>query len=390
MTEAKNNHSFLKLDQQFTRRQWAVLALLAALTLGMSAMLWWNYRVVLALPVSKLLSAGAVSTMVAVLIAFCATLTMIAMLGLLARPALAGVVLILFAAGLPIVFFAPLPTTFMGILVLFLAYCQYYVHVRRESGLRRKFSVIKNIHYGMTGCIALSLIALSLLFFGTTAREGSRTISSAETIADFSGAAVNQFLSVKVPAFNPRESLDDFFYSVLSEYMKNGALPPAPKDAIASFDITNPGSSIEQLVSADLYPFLAQLPQEVRRQASADPRVLRQELARESNAAFQRQFTEMRNEFIKQVGIAATGETSMGEVVKMITGKYLTSKIRPYERWIPPLLALSLYFVLQAFSFLYIALINLFSLIVVGCLRGLRLVAVKRQTAEVEEMVIQA
>lgn len=390
MAEVKVQHSFLALDHPLTRKQWVVLGLLAFLTLAASAMLWWNYREVLTLPVSKLLSIGTVPAVLALVFAYCATLTMVALLGLLARPALVGIVTIGIAACLPIMFFAPLPTTFLGMLVLFLAFSQYSLNVRREAALRRKFSVTKSIHYGMSGCIALSLIALSLLFYGTTARDGSRTVSSAETIADFSGAAVNQFLSVKVAAFNPRESLDDFFYSVLSEYVKNGALPPAPSDENISFDITNPGPSIEQLVSADLYPFLAQLPQDVRRRASADPKVLQQELARAGNEAFQRQFTDLRNAFIQQVGIAATGETSMGEVVKMITGKYLTPKIKPYERWIPPLLALSLYFVLQIFSFLYVALINLFSLIVVGCLRGLRLVAVKKQTAEVEEMVIQA
>lgn len=390
MAEVKTVNSFLKLDQPLTRRQWAVLALLAALTLAMSVMLWWNYHALLLLPVGKLLSAGAVSTMVAALFAFCATLTTIAVLGLLARPAFIGVVVIILAACLPLVFFAPLPTTFLGILVLFIAYYQYYLNVRRETGLRKKFSVAKNIHYGMTGCIALTLVVLSLLFYGTTARDGLRTVSGAETIADFSGAAVNQFLSVKVPAFNPHESLDDFFYSVLSEYMKNGALPPAPKEGDVAFDITDPGSSIEQLVSADLYPFLAQLPQDVRRRASEDPRILQQELARASNAAFQQQFTEMRNTFIQQVGITATGETSMGEVVKMITGKYLTPKIKPYERWIPPLLALSLYFVLQIFSFLYIALINLFAMIALGLLRAAHLVALTKKTAEVEEVVLRA
>lgn len=390
MMTTETQHTFFALDRPPTRRQWVVMTLLAFLTLTASSLLWWNYHSVLALPISKLISIGTIPVLLGVLLAYCSTLTMIALLGLLARPALVGIAVIVLAAIVPIMFFTPLPTTYFGMLVLFLAYYQYYLNVRREAGLRRKFSVTKSIHYGMTGCIALTLVVLSLLFYGTTSREGARPTSSAETIADFTGTAINQFLSVKVPAFNPHESLDDFLYRVLAGYIKNGTLPPPPSNESISFDISNPGSSIEQLVSADLYPFLAQLPADVRQRASVNPDVLRQELARVSNAAFQQQFTALREQFIQQIGIAATGATSMGEVVKMVTGKYLTPKIRPIEHWIPPLLALSLYFLLQIFSFLYIALINLFALVGMAILRSTHLVAVTQKTAEVEEVALRA
>ena len=97
----------------------------------------------------------------------------------------------------------------------------------------------------------------------------------------------------------------------------------------------------------------------------------------------------MRNEFLKSLGIQAQGTDSMDSVVAKLVGKYVTEYLGKYSKAIPSLLAFSLYFILQIFSFLYKALIRLFAWFILKVLKWTKVVEFREEEAKVERVAIK-
>lgn len=272
--------------------------------------------------------------------------------------------------------------TFFSLGLVLLALWQYDWQIKEEESLRIKFSVTKSMRHGLSAVIALILLAVSLTFYGHSIQNQPIMGSSLDPITEVSGNIANQLLALQVPEYNPKETLDDFLFRIASQQTKKLLDQRGGGQVSGSF--SNASSLVDELAQVDFSRVASLLPEEVRRQVENDPERLKAALTEQANASVKQEFTKVRNKLVTDLGIAATGVTPMGEVLKQLIGKQLTSFLGPYEYFIPPLLALTIFFSLSIFTFLYAAIIKLFAFIIFSIIRASRFVQIRTVDAKVE------
>jgi hypothetical protein len=92
----------------------------------------------------------------------------------------------------------------------------------------------------------------------------------------------------------------------------------------------------------------------------------------------QKQLTEeIRTDFLKTLGIKAEGNDLMNSVINKFIQQKFDDFITPYRDYIPIVLVLGLYFILQILAFIYVIIIKLIALIIFYILRLTGFVKIK-------------
>jgi hypothetical protein len=79
---------------------------------------------------------------------------------------------------------------------------------------------------------------------------------------------------------------------------------------------------------------------------------------------FTKQLGDARDEFLKSLGIEAAGTDKISDVIKQIITTKLGEGLLPFEKWIPPFLAISLFLFLIIFNFLYAIITKILALFI--------------------------
>jgi len=232
----------------------------------------------------------------------------------------------LFVGAFTIILFYPLHIT-QGIaaLLLWVGCVLWQFNVRSDAKSRISFSAVKIIGAGLGGAITFVLIAVSFTYYGHLVQEENGSNRFMNDIIGISVSSVNRLLPKYIPDYQPEMTLDEFILGA------------------TSIDVSAPGLSDNPLIG---------------------------DVIQEGITSAQGVITEQgRNQFLATFDISAEGTDTMDMVVRKIAEKRVGTVIERYKKFIPAILALSLFFVLNIFRFLYI-------LLTVGCAWVLAKVAV--------------
>ena len=132
----------------------------------------------------------------------------------------------------------------------------------------------------------------------------------------------------------------------------------------------------------------ADLQKQVNTQLDAQRAVLQQEALKQLSVAQRQLLEEARREFLAGFKIEATGSESMDTIIERIMTKNVSRYVDPYQHLIPPILALSFFFIIELISFVYRYLIFALAPLVAWVYRKLGLLRLETQVQTVQELEV--
>ncbi|MBI3956927.1 MAG: hypothetical protein HY340_02960 [Candidatus Kerfeldbacteria bacterium] len=366
----------IDLRIHLTPKQRQKAGLLALLVIGMNALFWFLFRLLLSVDAATFPRSTLIMWIIATFLIFFVMFAFIATLSLLVRDRLIVRGILLLAAMTNLLWFRLGWFTFLAIMLLILGYWYYDAKIKEEERERIVFSVAKSIRYGMRLTITLLLVAVSLTFYAKTAERRPAGASALDPISVAIGDSTNR-LFVQQRGFDPDETLDAFFFRIATEQIGDQIRLPSRGglglDDVSSFTTTN---LLDQLEQTQIEELVQQLPAEVRDRINQHPDQLDSILV-EQEPTLAGLFSRERDRITASLGITATGETPMGEVVQQLIRKQLERYLGPYEYLLPPFIALSLFFALSIFGFLYTLCITLLTQLFFAIFKAIKFVAVQ-------------
>ncbi len=364
---------------------WKVL-LLGILTV-FAGLAFWFFTSLLLSSGTELLTTGAGRIrLIVTFISFFLFIAFSGLTGMLIRRQLSVFSIMVLAALAYLPFFGLSALTLLAFLAVLVGLTQFAWHLKTEQRERLRFSVSKVLRPGIGLTITLLLVAVSLTWYAMTTKRAGPSASPLEAFVNSAANTTNRVLASQVPGYNPSESLDAFLLrQALTQAQKESnrileeqgvAVPTESSDE--STDI------VQQIGNVDLQALFSQLPAEVRAQAGTDPEALKQQLMQEGNARVEQELAQARDELLSNLQIEAEGNTPMGEVIRQFLFKQISRYIGPYEKFLPTLLALSLYFTLQVFAFLYVLFITMLCEFLFWLLKAAGVVSIQRVDAQQE------
>lgn len=320
------------------------IVVLLAIAVAGTALFWLAWHHMLETGVRFSFGSRNITTILSTLGAFCLMCCAVALAEILVTRKLVLLIMSVVAAATIFIFFPiSLWSCVAGLLtILALIYWKREIRVDLES--RLKFMPQRVISSGLKPAITLLLLAISFSYYGylITSSNGSTKFIDGLT-TDGTNVVQNIMLRFYKDKFSPHMSLDQFITNIsnITEVETKVKTGTGQLDAVVAEGLTA-----------------------VQRQA----------------------VVQARNEFLDTFKITATGNEEMQSVVRKIVSKNVERYITPYEKFIPALLALSLFFLLNFFNFLYSEIVKSASYLFFYLLVGLKFISVKKVQVEAEKV----
>lgn len=325
---------------------------LFGLMVGTTMMFWlaWNNALY---NMQFTITIGSVMTVVTTLLAFCLMFAMVALTEVLVTRRLMALLTIIVSALTGFVFFSFSVWTLIATLIMMLGFLLWRRSINSDLKTRTTFNPHKTLDVGLRGAVTVILLASSVMYYGHFVSQENTEEHIVDGLVDTSMAAVNF-------------SLEKFY--------GNGYDPNLSLDAFIA-NLTR----IEDL-KAQGAGEIDELPPEIQ--------LLDEQIKAGLDAAGTEIVAQGRQEFLNTFEIEAAGTDTMDTVVRTIVTKQITQFVGPYEKLIPALLALSLFFVLNIFSIVYRELIKIFSVLVYHILKWLRFIQITKVQTEAEKVTL--
>lgn len=298
-------------------------------------------------------------------------------------------------SSLAVLIFFPFSSWLLIISLLQILIFVYYAHrIRTEVKARIKFSLNKTMRWGLSGVIVATALSISLLYyFTTTAQERNTGREAIDSLIISTTNIANEIIPTQIKGYDPDKTLDQFIFEIsagvvedisgqLNEELEESFDNPKVEDGMALIeDLRNKVETGEVDINM--------LPLEIRDNLYSDT-LSTEDLVSSTvvQSIFQSQIAQARDEFLKNIDIDAKGTDTISEVIAKIIRKYAFQFLGPYEDFITPLLALSLFFALNIFSFVFHALINTFASSLFAILHASKFVRIREEKKEVEHVTL--
>ena len=367
--------------KRLTSGQRVRVGILAAFTVFSSTLLWMCYHTVLAIGLTH-----ALWWIILSFLSLFLFVALVAIVALLVHERMIAWSIYILAILTHLIWFRYGWYSSIAVLLLVIGCLYYDWQIKTEESLRIRFSVSKSMRYGLSTTIALVLLAISLTFYGHSVAKQQLAGSSLSPLHEMAGNTVNQAIALQIPDYDPKETVDDLLYRLMTAQIKKQVEGEAQDRGVQApeIDFSNPAASFEQLSNLDLSAIINELPPEIRSQVGDDPEALRQYIQDRGNAMIESRFVTERNKILSDLGVQAQGSTPVGEVVKQLVAKQLEKFLGPYEVFVPPLLALTVFFTLSIFIFLYAGFMKAFATLIFAIIKGTGFVKIQTIDAEVE------
>ncbi len=311
------------------------LTILSALTVTSMAFFWFTFFRIFQSGEGFSLRLDTLLTFAFVLFAFALMFAVVGLTALLIQRSLVFYVIVAVGALSHVAFFPVSLSNMIAIIAMILAFILWRKNIRSDMETRISFKVSQVIPAGLG--IAISLILLSVSFtyysFLITRQESERLLSG---IVKTAVVSVDRVLPRYVAHYSPDMTLDEF--------IRESTVQPS-----------------QQVTTTLGFPGTAEIEKSIQ----------------EGLASAQGQLTdEARAKFLSTFGITASGTDRMEVIVEKIVNQQLEKYVAPYKKFLPAVLALSLFFVLKIFDIVYQPLIQFFSFIVYRVLSAFRFVRI--------------
>ncbi|MDD5039893.1 MAG: hypothetical protein PHY34_01960 [Patescibacteria group bacterium] len=318
---------------------------LLCLVVGSTALFWlvWHNALVTGIT----LSTASRNVMVAVttLLAFSLMFCLLAAAELLIRGKLMLLAMALAAPATVFVFFRFSVWSFIGYLIMALAFLYWRREIRIDGSSRVKFMPTRTVNVGLKTAVTLVLLAASFTYYSylVTGNDASDRLEKS-LIDDGTVAAENILRMYFKDKYNPHMELDTFIETVGIGEIENVLPNDTGSDEIDRvLDETAESAKLESI-------------------------------------------TRVREELLKSLKIEAAGDEEVRDVVRKIVEKNLSTYIDPYLKFFPAIMAVGLFFLLNIFSFLYRELIKSFSFFMFCILKWTKFIRVEKEQIEVERI----
>ncbi|MBU1951290.1 hypothetical protein KJ733_00055 [Patescibacteria group bacterium] len=296
----------------------------------------------------------------------------------------------------PLLFFFPFSPWLLVISLLQILIFVYYAHrIRTEVKARIKFSLLKTMRWGLGGVIVAIILSISLLYyFTTTNQERDSGREAIDSLIISTTNIANEIIPTQIKGYDPDKTLDQFIFEISAGVVEDisGQLNEELEDSFDNPKVEEGTALIEELrskvesgeVNIDL------LPPEIRDNLYSDT-LLTEDLVSSDivQNVFQAQIADARDEFLKSMDIEAEGTDTISSVIAKIIRKYAFQFLGPYEDFITPLLALSLFFALNIFSFVFHALINMLASSLFAILQVSKFVKINEEKKDVQIVTLE-
>ncbi len=300
---------------------------LFGLMIGTTAVFWlaWNNALH---TVAFSLSTRNILTVVTTMLAFCLMFAIVALTEALVTKRLFILLVIIVASLTGFIFFGFSVWTFIATLLAMLGFLYWRHAIRDDLKTRTTFTPQKVLDSGLKGAVTIILLASSVMYYGFLIAKPDTGSTITNGLVDTSMGAVN---------------------FALTKFYGNGYDPNLSLDAFIA-NLTR----IDELKSQGAEEIHSITP---------EIKVLDEQIKAGLDMASNEIIAQGRQEFLDSFGIEAAGSDTMDSVVRKIVTKNINEYVGPYEKFIPALLALSLFFVLNVFSFLYREFIKAFAVL---------------------------
>jgi hypothetical protein len=296
----------------------------------------------------------------------------------------------------PVLIFFPFSPWLLIISLLQILIFVYYAHrIHNEVNARIKFSLHKTMRWGLGGVIIAMALSISLLYyFTTTATERDTGREAIDSLIISTTNIANEIIPSQLEGYDPDKTLDQFIFEISAGVVEDisGQLNEQLEDSFDNPKVEEGTALIEELrskVDSGLVD-INTLPPEIRNNLYSDTLMVEDLVSSDVvQNIFQSQIAEARNEFLKSMDIDAKGTDTISEVITKIIRKYAFQFLGPYEDFITPLLALSLFFVLNIFSFVFHALVNALASSLFALLQVSKFVHIREEKQNVQHVTLE-
>ncbi|MDD5567271.1 MAG: hypothetical protein PHH01_03700 [Patescibacteria group bacterium] len=276
--------------------------------------------------------------------------------------------------------------------IWFLGLLQFGFKIREEKRARIKASIVKYLRNGLGLCVSTLLLAISISFYGAMTAKGTEGLDSVEVLSKFTANAGNQILVMQVPGYNPEMTLDEFILLLLAQGSEGAQKVEAAEaqselnlpiggDQSSFFGLDLSGMTNElQGISPD--ELKAAIPPDFEDQVKKDPEYIKKVFQDIKDQMVGQQIAKAREQLVKALNIEADGDDQMGTVLEKALEVYFDDLFKPFKYLIPPILALTVYFLLQIFGFVYCWITRLLAFLVYGILRLTKFVRYEKEMKE--------
>lgn len=318
-----------------------VLAAFAVLATGL---FWFLLANILEHGISFSRGSNNVITLVWILLVFCLMFAIVSISAVTVRNSL-WFLLIAIASSLTYFVFLRFNIWAFGpVILLILAFLYWRREIRLDMKSRIKFLPKKLVGVGLHAAMSIALLAVGFSYYAYMVQGHDGSTRVMESMVNISTSTINRFLPMVYNGYSPRMTLDEFIGS---------------SSVITSTTVSPGGAGEPQRIMAEAL-------------STAQKKVVE----------------ESRDQFLKTFDIEATGDEPMKSVVEKIVRKRIEPFLKPYIKYIPIIFALSLYFLLSIFLFLYKIFIQSFSFIIFTILRWLKFVQIKKVQVEAERITL--
>jgi len=220
--------------------------------------------------------------------------------------------------------------------------------LRRDDSSRRQPSIELSLRSAVWFAVTGWTIALSCLYYGQIAIQ-SQTIDPIDSLAEVSTRTTEQILESRLPGFTPNMSIDEFlFLLVVNQAEQTGEAPLLGDDNVA-FDLDQALLQIDPAVLEQLG-----LPADFDTSVLQDRGELQRLFAEKKDLpVIQQQLGPLRDDLLAKVGITASGDETIHAVLLQTFTTKLRDYVGPFTRFLPPILAITIFFSLQVLNFVY-------------------------------------
>ncbi len=321
------------------------ITVLAILTVMSSLLFWFLWSRMLVTGVSFSFVSRDVASVVVTFFSFCLMFVLAGVSSVLIIRKLIFLILA-FMLGLSTMVFSRVSiwSVVAGIMVL-LAFFNWYREISADLKSRIKFLPNRTLGTGLKTVVTVLILAASFSYYGFLVSGQDASEKFSNSLVTTSSRAVQNILEMYYQdKFSPKMTLDEFVANIT--------------DVLGDVNLDTGQKDLNEIINQGL------------------------------NHAQQQLVIEARNDFLKTMGIEAAGSETMDLVVEKIVRKNMDKYLGSLQKYIPAILALGLFLLLNIFNFIYCELIKSFSYVIFHILAWLKFVKVKKVQVEAEKITL--
>ena len=245
-----------------------------------------------------------------------------------------------------------------GLAVMIVAFLLLTEAIRREAKNQIHVRVFQSSENGLRTTVLLFTIALSFLYFGVVSMRPGGSQKVLDDIGRATGSAVNTAFQIQLPGYDPNITLDEYLLKVPENF---GGLLESPAGETSG-----------------------QISEEMRKQIPGEglnEQVIPEAVSEEMRAA---EVAALRQAFNERLGIDAKGTEILSDVSMQIAQAQVDRFLGPYQKYLPPIMALSLFFLLGIFTPVFRLFIRAVSAALFFLLVRVKFIHIEKESEHVE------